>query len=192
MRGPDERAVALVLSFSFRPLRWRVGMAETRVTQTVLAERLGLSTARVRALSEGNEPVLQAHREGGRTWYAFPESVHRYLNYRISSEVKRRIPDELTALRTRKMMAAAAMAEMDLEARRCEMLPSKEARQAHDEGLEAVRGILAKLPAHHGNRLVGIETPGEAQQQLDGIVWDVMTELSDKAAPHYTNREAAR
>jgi hypothetical protein len=86
------------------------------------------------------------------------------------------------AAKTRKILAEAERAELDLARDRAELVPVEDAAAQLVAVLERLRASLLNAPGKFAPRMVGKQTIAEAQLGLEAVIADIMTALAEVCA----------
>lgn len=158
---------------------------ETIETKTQFANRVALSKSYVSELVKRGLPCTE-------TGSVRVEAALRWIRENVNSSSGRPIgsvehgdSDELTAAKTRLVLAQAAKAEHDLAIRHKEYVPAEEARRAMRALARATRDMFLNFPARHGPELaaeLGVD-PGTLIAALEVRIREALTETANTPMP---------
>ena len=78
---------------------------------------------------------------------------------------------------TRKSMAQAQIAELELAEMQGDMVRLEDALKMFADQLTTIRQVLIAIPAKYGQVIVNLPTPLEGQEKLHDIIDEVLTEI---------------
>ena len=155
-------------------------MASKQVAQTVLADRLGITTRRIRDLVQ--EEVLTEHRKGGRPSYPWPQVRKEYSEYKDRcAQEKYSTSDEVKRERAGLIRAQRKLAELDLAKKTGLQVDVDIAADEVKRITSFLRARLLNLPGRLGPMMVGLKTVPKAVERLDSAVYEMMQEIASGA-----------
>lgn len=157
------------------------------MSQSALAQALGLTTRQVRNLEEQGMP----HRtDGTRKWYPVPEALQWYYEQRLGG---REGMTPLQQAELRKKLADAEAAEITVAERRAQLISRRDMVVMIREPLDRVNAQLLRAPTRYAPACVGLTTIEEAlqvwQQAIDEIREELRT-LGDVAPERHGDEDA--
>lgn len=142
-------------------------MSRREVSQTELAEFLGLTTRQIRNLDAEGLP----HRaEGNRKFYPIPEAVEWY--YQGKGQ-----PTAIEEAERRKAVADARMSELKVAQLEGKLVPVELHERRVVALLDRIRAPLLNIPGNHAPAVEAARTPAEAQSVLERIRDETMYSL---------------
>jgi len=147
---------------------------DREVSMNDAAENLGMTAQAVGVwATKPGAPVLM---KGGRRyalWPAFP------IWYRQQLQKDREKKPDFEDARARKTQAEAELAEIELEAKRGEVVTVQAYRDELRGVVTNIRAQLLAVPGRYAPRTAGLATLPESQRAWDAAVRDIMRELRD-------------
>lgn len=152
----------------------RSGAQDERVTMAEAARRLGMTQQGLGmwAQREGAPVQLVGSRRYA-LWPAFP------VWWRQQLTKERAKPADFEEAKSRKMQAEAELAELELEARRGQLVTTALHREALRGIVTTIRAQLLAVPGRYAPRTAGLATLPESQRAWDAAVRDILNDLRD-------------
>lgn len=148
------------------------------LTQIDCAERLGISTRQLRALSGSDGPVPR-NEDGSYPW---PECQKAYVAFKQQEKLKRtghKETSEYEQARARKVAAQARLAELEVLQREGELIALSDVEQMVRGPLEQVDAALRNVPARYASELAAaakIKVP-TAMELLEAVIERIRADL---------------
>lgn len=126
---------------------------DEELSQKAFAERLGLQARQVRNLEEQGLPFLP---EKGKKPKRFPwrACFRWYLAFKVESEVKRRVPSDVSALDRREQLAKVRIAEARALRAEGHLVPTnlyrRRLRELNQQYAAVIRSLSQYAPELHG------------------------------------------
>jgi len=115
--------------------------------------------------------------EGAKARYPWPE-VFRWLTEQIDRRAREAAkPVKFGEAKSREMSAKAELAELDVAARRAELMTVTQFDERVSAAFARVRAQLLTLPTKMAPEMVGMARAQDALPKVQGFVDDVMAEL---------------
>jgi hypothetical protein len=147
--------------------------SDEEVSAKEAARRLGMTDAAVGQW--GAKPGAPTEVRAGRRWYHWPRFP---IWYRTELQRNREKPTTFEDARTRKMIAEAELAEIELAKARAEALAVSDMESLVATDYAKVRAGLQSMPGKLAPEVVGLKTVAEAIRKIDPLVREVMENLS--------------
>lgn len=160
---------------------------ETIETKTEFSKRVALSKSYVSELVKRGLPCTETGSvrvEAALKWIR--ENVNS-TSGRPAGSVEHGDSDELTAAKTRLVMAQAAKAEHDLQIRHKEYVPVADAMRVQRALARATRDMFLNFPARYGPEMaaeLGAD-PGTLIASLEVKIREALTETASSPMEHY-------
>jgi len=142
------------------------------MTKYEFARQLGLKPRQIDNLVAEGMP----RKKDGRSWVYTAESEAWYWKRKVDA-VARATKSQLDGARTRREIAQAERAEFELAQLRREWIPFAEAKKVARGIAELVTARLRAAPGRYAYLWQASRTPQDAQQALEGIVREIITDL---------------
>lgn len=121
--------------------------------------------------------AIPFEKKGTETTFPLEACIAWFVDYRVS--IASRSVSELDLARQRKVTAEAEMAELDLAARRLDLVPVEATRTVMADIASRLRAQLLAVPGRYSARIVNLATLPDAQRALDHAMRDVLNELKE-------------
>jgi phage terminase Nu1 subunit (DNA packaging protein) len=155
--------------------------ADVRVTAKQLADWYGVEPRTV-VNWVNSDPPCPSTKEG-RLRYFDSAAVAKWREERAEDAALARLPGsnawELARARTRKTLADAQLAEIELERERGETIAVATVRATWAKIAAGMRAQLLSIPGRFAARTVGLNSLPESQRMWDAAIRDVLGELRD-------------
>lgn len=151
-----------------------------RVNQSDLSRLLGLTTRQIRNLER--DGILRAEIDAhGKKVYPWPESNHRYIQYKVEEAKGKRtsVEESIQEAELRAAIADAEMKEIRLAQLRGEVIHIDDVEKLVREPLETAAALLKSFKHRWSSVLVGCETPQEVIARLDPAIEEVIEALRE-------------
>lgn len=154
------------------------------LTQAELANRLGITSRQVHNLAKGvpGQPAIPTRMRKNTREYRWPESNQWYIDYKLAVAKPKTEEDEREAAQIRKLLAEAALKELELAREEGSLLDADYVEQQLTGILERLRSRILAARGRFAPRFVGIRTVGEAQIMLEKMsdeLLDALREIGD-------------
>ena len=147
------------------------------VNQTELAAILGVSDTTVRAWQRKGCPVHAPGRKGHAAIYNTADVVEWRTEHAIASIIADTAQIDFEEGKRRKIVAEAALAEMDLAIRKAEFVAIEEVGTEVEREYASVRANLTAMPGELAADLEG-QDAGTIEELLAGAVAEILEELA--------------
>lgn len=138
------------------------------------ARRLGMTSVSVGRIAERpGAPVLLKKSRRLCLWPEFP------VWYRQQLVKERERPASFEEAKARKLQAEAELAELELEARRGDVVPIVSFRDEVRDLVRRTRAQLLAIPGRYAPRTAGKASLIESQRAWDAAVRDILNDLRD-------------
>lgn len=149
------------------------------LTQAEVAERLGITARQIHNLTKSidGKPGIPSTVKDGRRAYKWPEASHWYIAYKLEV-AKPKGDDAKEDAQTRKLLAEAALKELDLAKQQGQLLDADYVEQQVTGILERLRSRILASRGRYAPQLVGLKTVGEVQIKLEKLTDELLDALA--------------